>query len=255
MKKEIRIKNKKGKTIYAVIEWKSKKPGPLVVLCHGYRSFGGTPQVAKVARALREKGFTTVRLDATNSTGKSSGKLVDFTVGGYVQDIKQVVSHTLKYLNQKQYILVGYSIGGTAVTVIASRDRRISRLILQSPTYDVPAVFEMRDNFTLLLKQGWAFEYSTIQKKQVKIGIAVYNEARKYDMPKYVSKIECPVLMVYGSAEDPRILKLNRKFYSDLNTKIKNKLVIKGAGHTLHQDKDSKRLADGIIKWLNQKDK
>jgi pimeloyl-ACP methyl ester carboxylesterase len=252
VKEEIRIKNEKGKTIYAVLEWRGKSPGPLVILCHGFRSFGGTPQVVKVARKLREEGYSTVRLDATNSTGKSEGKLVDFTVGGYVQDIKLVVSYVLKHLKRKQYILIGYSIGGTAAVIIASRDRRISRLILQSPTYDLLAVFEMRDNFALLLKQGWAFEYSRIQKKQVKIGVAVYNESKKYNMPMHVRKINCPVLQIYGSAEDPRILKLNRKFYYDLNTKIKNRIVIKNAGHTLHQDRDSKQMANGIIKWLNK---
>jgi hypothetical protein len=252
MKKEIRIKNRKGKTIYAVIEWKGKNQGPLVVLCHGYRSFGGAPQVAKVARVLRQAGYTTVCLDATNSTGKSEGKLVDFTVGGYVQDIKQIVTYALKYLNQKQYILVGFSIGGSASVIIASVDRRVRQLILQSPTYDLRAVFEMRKNFSLLLKQGWASEYSRIQKKQVKIGIEVYNESIKYNMSEFVKNIKCPVLHVYGSAEDSRIKKLNEKFYKDLKTTKKKKLIINGVGHTFHMDRDSTKLSNGIIKWLDK---
>ena len=252
MKKLFNIKNRKGLTIRGIIEYQSEKHGPLIIMCHGYRVHRDQEQVKVPAAQLVKLGYTVVRIDATNSTGKSDGELIDFTVGGYIEDIKIVINYSLHLTKQKTLVLIGYSIGALACYIITSKDKRIKGLVLQGPVYDLGIRVEKHDYFKELKAKGWYDDYSGTLKRKIRMGIAKYNEGKKYKPKKYLTKISCLVLLMYGTKEEECNKKMINILYKKL--RIKDKMIkrVPGAYHTLRTKKVINFFVKEVLKWLNK---
>ncbi|MBU2228959.1 alpha/beta hydrolase [Patescibacteria group bacterium] len=249
MQKKFSIKNRRGLTIRGIIDWKGKSYGPLIILCHGLFGFVEKPNIKKVAKALVKTGYAVVRFDATNNVGKSQGRFEKFTVGGYIQDTKQVISYALKKLRTKEYSVVGFSIGAMPAYVIAANDKRMKHMVLQGPTYDLKYELERENNFLKLKEKGWAFKYSVGLKKNIKVGYELYREGIKYKVDPYLKKVGCPTLVVYGSKEHPGTQKNFRELYRQLKTK-KKRIILPNAPHTLVSNKNVGMFTEKSIKWL-----
>ena len=83
MQKKLIINNNNNQKIVGIMEWFGKNKGPLVILCHGFKGFMDQVQIRDTAKNIANAGYTTVRFDATNSIGKSEGRLMEFTTGGF----------------------------------------------------------------------------------------------------------------------------------------------------------------------------
>jgi len=252
MQKRFEVKNRKGLTIRGIIEWKKKQIGPLIILCHGLKASMDQPQIKETAKALIKAGYAVVSFDATNNVGKSQGNFINFTTGGYIQDAKRVVTYALQTTKQKEYIFVGFSIGAMASYIIASKDRRTKKLVIQAPVYNLKKILTRPYyNFPLWLKQGWIMLHSNYLNKDFKLGIKIYQEGIKYKVNQYLKKIKCPVLVIYGSKEDSESKKDFRKLFKVLQSE-KRKIVLPDTLHTLKTKRQINVFTDQIIKWLRK---
>ena len=77
MKKEI-IKNRKGQNVVVTVE-EHENQRELVFVMHGYSGAKEQPHIQTIADAFKEKEYTVVRFDTTNSVGESDGRLEDAT--------------------------------------------------------------------------------------------------------------------------------------------------------------------------------
>lgn len=251
MKKSFTIKNKKGFTIHGVIEYYGKKYGPVVLVCHGYKGFINQLQIKETANALAKEGFTAVRFDATNSTGKSQGPLVDFTVGGYIIDIKSVIDFILKKTKQDRVIFFGFSIAAMAGYIIASTNRKIKAQIMQGPPFDLS-----KGRISQVQKQmrekGYAVVYARSLKRNVRMGEKVLRQGLRYDVNKYLKKLSCPTLVLIGSKEERWNKELIKSGYKTIKTKNKKLAIIKGAHHTMRTKKELKPFIKEFITWLKE---
>ena len=252
MLKTFSIRNKHQQKIAGVMEWYGKKKGPLVILCHGFKGFMDQSQIKEMAKYLAKAGYTTVRFDATNSIGKSDGQLLNFTVGGFLNNLKLIIAYALKLTRQRNYALAGYSLGAMISYLIASKDKRVKCLILQGPTYNLK--FQLTKDFYSpeWKKRGWIFVYSNSKNRDYKVGFNFYQEGIKYNTKKVVKKISCPTTIIYGTNERQGYKKLFNKLFRDLKVKQKKKFVIPGAPHTLRKVRHIKQTGKVAAWWLNK---
>lgn len=253
MKKFFTIKNKLCQKIVGVIEWHGKTKGPLVILCHGFKGFMDQTQIKGVAEYLVKTGYTTVRFDATNSIGKSDGKLLDFTVGGYLNDLKAVVIYALKIIKRKGYALFGFSIGAMVSYLLASKYKKVRCLVLQGPTYSLKYALHKKEyNFPQWQKNGWITVHSNSKNRDYKVGFNYYKEGIKYNTKKAIKQVSCPTAIIYGTKEGNDKKKLFNHLYRDLKVRHKGKFVIQVAPHTLRKVKHIKQASKLAIGWLNK---
>jgi alpha/beta superfamily hydrolase len=251
MQKKFKIENRRGLRINGLIDWNGEDQGHLVILCHGLFGFVEKPIIKETTKALVKAGYTVVRFDATNNVGKSQGKFENFTVGGYIQDTKQVLSYALKDLNKNEYSIIGFSIGAMPSYIIGASDKRMKQMVLQGPTYDLKYELERKKSFLQLKEKGWAYEYSTGLKKNIKLGFGLYKEGVKYSVDKYLKKVTCPVLIIYGSGERTGSIKTFIKLYNKISSK-KKRIVIPGAPHTMKSKKDINQFTKKVVLWLKK---
>jgi len=249
MKKSFAIKNRKGLTIRGVVEWQGKKFGPLVIMCHGYKGFMAQQQIKYPATELVKNGYTVVRFDSTNGIGLSQGPLMDFTLGSYIQDIKSVIEFSLKKFKRRYYLFIGYSAGAMAGYIIGANDKRMEKLVLQGPVYNLKKVFKENRFFPFLEKRGWAIVYSESQRRNVRIGYDFYKEGIRYKSDKYLKKINCPTLVIYGGREKSSFKAGFNALFKRIKSE-KKKFIIPNAPHTLRKSIHLKIFTSTIIKWL-----
>ena len=106
------IKNRKGENVSVLVE-KSENQKGLAFIMHGLGGFKEQDHIAAFANAFKEKGFTVVRFDTTNTLGESGGKYEDATITNYYEDLEDVVIWAQEQeWYQEPFALSGHSLGG-----------------------------------------------------------------------------------------------------------------------------------------------
>ena len=114
------------------------RPGPGVILCHGFPigpldaqlSAGTFPQLMdRVASGLACVAMTF----NFRGCGDSEG---DFSLQGWVDDLRNAISHLESVSEPKGVILVGTNTGGSIAVCVGADDPRVSALGLLSPRAD-----------------------------------------------------------------------------------------------------------------------
>ncbi len=113
-------------------------PGPGVILCHGFpigpldarRSAGTFPEL--MDRAARELGCVTMTFNF-RGCGESEG---DFSLQGWVSDLRNAISHLIAVSAASSVILVGTNTGGSIAICVGADDPRVAAAALLSPRAD-----------------------------------------------------------------------------------------------------------------------
>ena len=122
--------------------------GPLartLVLCHGYGGDKDGRYLREIAATLVADGVAAVRFDFTNGAGESDGTISGASVGGYADDLDDV----LDYLSQQQRLrgsaiaIGGHSYAGMVVLVVAARRAEIAAVYFLAAVFDRTKEFDM----------------------------------------------------------------------------------------------------------------
>lgn len=111
---------------------------PGVILCHGFptgpldarQSAGTFPEL--VDRMANELSFTAMTF-TFRGCGTSEG---DFSLQGWVDDLRASIDHLIAEANPSSLYLVGTSTGGSIATCVGADDPRIRGVALLSPRAD-----------------------------------------------------------------------------------------------------------------------
>ncbi|HWL42940.1 MAG TPA: alpha/beta fold hydrolase [Ilumatobacter sp.] len=111
---------------------------PALILCHGFpigpldarRSAGTFPEL--VDRIAFEVGYPAMTFNF-RGTGTSTG---DFSLQGWVEDLRAAIDHLLRRAGVGSVVLVGTNTGGSLAVCVAADDPRVVAAALLSPRAD-----------------------------------------------------------------------------------------------------------------------
>lgn len=233
---KIFIRNRKKQKVVVVVE-ETKEAKGLAFVMHGLSGNKEQPHIVMMAEAFKEKGYTVVSFDTTNTFGESDGQYEDATVTNYYEDLEDVInwSKTQKWY-QEPFILAGSSLGGISVILYAQKyPQKIKglapcqtvisgRLSLETPKY--------LGKMESWEKTGWFEEKSSTSPTGIKrLKYFHIVDRLKYDVLLGVHKLTMPVLMVVGSKDDSTPYKHQKLLFDKLPGKKEIHLV-KDAPHT-----------------------
>lgn len=250
MQRAFSLTNNRGMTIRGTQEWYGSPHGTPVILAHGMIATHNQPQIREVAKMLARAGFVTFRFSATNNVGSSQGHLINFTVGGFVDDMRSVVEYALSESRHATCDVVGYSLGGMVATIVAADDARIKHVAVQAPTYDLKKEMERTTIFPPYRLLGWTLRYSHTLDRKFKLGFHFYEEGILYDMRQYVARLHAPTLIAYGTRDKY----LRHANFSQAFQRLggRKKIVrIPGAGHTFRRQTHIVQFADCVTNWFH----
>lgn len=250
------IKNRKDQNICVLVDETKNQKG-LAFVMHGLSGYKEEPHIIVFAEAFKEKGFTVVRFDTTNTFGESDGKYEDATATNYYEDLEDVITwaHGQPWY-QEPFVLAGHSFGGLCVTLFAEKYPEkvlalapISTVIsghlsMQTKKYSKEMVGEWR-------RTGWFEEKSVSRPSDIKRLPWSHMEDRlKYDTLPQAIKLTMPVLMIVGELDTSTPPEQQKMLYDTLLGK-KEFHIIKNSHHVFQGEEHLREIKDLFLQWID----
>ncbi len=141
------ITNRHGRRIVGLLD---APPGTApvartLVLCHGYGGDKDGRYLRQIAATLLAADVAVVRFDFTNGAGESDGALGGASVGGYADDLDDLLDFVRRQprLRESAIAIGGHSYAGMVVIVVGARRPDIAAIFFLAAVFDRTAEFDM----------------------------------------------------------------------------------------------------------------
>lgn len=248
------IKNRKNQNIVLILD-KPENPKGLAFVMHGLGGFKEQPHIETFASAFREKEYTVIRFDTTNTLGESDGNLIDATLTNYYEDLEDVIKWTeSQEFYQEPFVLCGHSLGAMSVALFAQKCPQKVKALAPTSVVVSGRLSEETPHFKKLGKvwhekgiREW--ESTTRPGVMKRLKWAYVEDRRKYDLLPEANKLTMPVLLIVGDKDDTTPLNHQELLYKELPGK-KELHVIKGAEHTFREKEHLNEIKEIFLKWI-----
>jgi putative redox protein len=221
-------------------------PGPAVILCHGFpiasldaqRSAGTFPEL--IDRISREIGCVAMTFNF-RGCGESEG---DFSLQGWVDDLRNAISRVLAETTSTGVILLGTNTGGSIAICVAADDPRVSAAGLLSPRADFDDWAEHPRRFL-----DHAREIGAIHNRQFPSSVEEWTREFRRFRPVASARrfAPRPLLVMHGEEDDSVPVSDARQLVNAHgNAELS---LFEGAGHRLRHDP---RAVAVLLGWLDR---
>lgn len=222
------------------------EPGPGVILVHGFpigpldaKSSGGTfPEL--MDRAARQLGCVAMTFNF-RGCGESEG---DFSLQGWVDDLRSAISYLLAISQPSSVILVGTNTGGSIAICVAADDPRVSASALLSPRADFD---DWAEHPRRLLEH--AREIGAIHDRRFPASVDEWSrEFRRFRPVASARRFSPrPMLVMHGEEDDSVPVSDARQLVNAHGSAELS--LFEGAGHRLRHDP---RAVAVLLGWLDR---
>lgn len=258
MDKEI-IQNRKGQNIAVIID-KSENEKGLVFIMHGFGGFKEQPYIQTIAEVFKEREYTVIKFDTTNTIGESDGKLELATLTNYYEDLEDVIKWSqLQEWYKEPFCLVGGSLGSFCISLYTENyPEKVKALAPISAVVSGELfikAFKAKESLEEWERRGYReWESSSLPGVIKRLNYSFVPDILKYDLLKKIKKIKVPVLLIVGENDEDTPLEHQKILYDALNTE-KELHIIKGAKHTFKEKihlNDLKVILNNWIKGIDR---
>lgn len=252
---KVTIKNRKDQKVVVVIE-ENQNPKGLAFVMHGLSGSKDQPHIAKFAEAFKNKGFTVVRFDTTNTYGESDGKYEDATTTNYYEDLEDVIAWAKKQNWYKDpFWLAGHSLGGISTILYAEKNPHEVKALAPISTV-VSGQLSAKQRGSEKMKQweenGFEEEKSGSIPGLIKRTPWSHMQDRlKYDVLPDANKLTMPVLLIVGEKDESTPQAHQQLLFDNLPGQ-KELHVIKGAPHTFRTPEELEEIKAIFEKWIDK---
>ena len=258
MEQKLFIQNRKNEKIAVIVDRTDDQRG-LVFVMHGLGGFKEQPHILAIAQAFKEKGFTAIRFDTTNTLGESDGSYEKATITNYYEDLEDVVAWAAaQEWYQEPFVLAGHSLGGICTALFA--ERHTEKVLAIAPISTVVSgellveaeKKEYPDWFAEWERTGWSEDESRSKPGVIKrLPWSHIVDRLKYDLLPEAKKLTMPVLLVVGE-EDTTTPPADVQTLYDALPGSKELHVILGARHTFRDEAHLKEIKELILVWIDK---
>jgi len=200
---------------------KNGKQKAILIFCHGYKGFKDWGCWNVLASHIAKEDFFFLKFNFSHNGGTMEQPIdfPDLNAFGEnnftkeLDDLENVISWITssenKYLseiNSQNIILVGHSRGGGIVTIKASEDKRITKVITLAGASDYKSRFPIGDELAYWRKERVAYVENARTKQKMPHFIQFYddfmsNEAR-LTISSAAQKMQIPHLIIHGTTDE-----------------------------------------------------
>jgi len=251
------IKNRKGQKIAVLIEQAEAQRG-LAFVMHGLGGFKTQVHIQAIGEAFKEKGFTVVLFDTTNTYGESEGAYEDATTTNYYEDLEDVIEWAkTQDWYQRPFVISGHSLGGICSILYAERHPQdVLAIAPISPVISGKLSLEAHERddpeyVSRWKETGWKEEEShSIPGLIKRLKWSHVEDRLKYDVLPDAKKLTMPVLLIVGEF-DVSTPPDHVKMLYDVLPGQKKFHVIKGAPHNFKTPEELRELKETIARWTD----
>lgn len=220
-----------------------------VLIIHGFA--GGTYDEEKLANFLERHAKLDVYSFTLPGHEKRTFKTVKYQE--WIKESEDMLNRLINY-GYKDIYLIGHSMGGVIATYLASKYKRVKKLVLAAPAFNY-LVANDESNAIEKMKKGMDAiknnDKDEILTRFLKLPLTSINEfvklVKKYK--KSYLEVKIPVLIVQGDMDTLVPLESSLNIYEELLSKKKKIVVLKNITHDIFRE-DSEEAFVEIEKFL-----
>ncbi len=235
------LKNAQGERLDCSFHAGRSDQKNLVVLGHGVTGNKDRPFLVAMAEGLNQSGLHVLRFSFSGN-GQSEGAFAESTISKEVEDLGAV----LDALGDYHLCYAGHSMGGAVGVIRASRDPRLRLLISLAGMVETKA-FAEREFSSVKPGEGFMWDNPACPLSQVYMD----DMNRIGSVADCAPRIHVPWLLVHGTADDVVPIQDSREIYQRANPP-KDLVELENADHVF-SDAHTPRMAETVVRWLNEK--
>jgi len=243
----ISFKNSRGDTLSGVLHHPAgTKTNGAVILCHGMESDKNSDKLVFLSQALAERGLLTLRFDFAY-VGESSGRFEDITYSGEVDDLKAAYA-LMQNRQPGKTALLGSSMGGSVALLFAAQEPTVAALVtVAAPVHpeNFPRRILTREQIHKWREQGF-----TIYNGQ-RLNVSLLEDLQRIDVPASARKINCPVLILHGDADEVVPVEEAYELHGCLPNS-KRLTILRGTDHRLSDPVILQSAITEALDWLTE---
>ena len=199
---------------------KNRQPKPIVVFCHGYKGYKDWGAFDQMAATFVSKGVFLVKFNFSHNGG-TPAQPIDFpdleafgqnNFTKELDDLTSVLDWLLvqepfsEEIDPQDITLIGHSRGGGIVTIKASEDTRVTRLVTWAAVSDYGARFPSGSPLAFWKKEGVAYVENARTRQNMPHYIQFYQNfienKDRLSIQKAAQKLCIPHLIVHGTSDE-----------------------------------------------------
>lgn len=241
----ISFPNSRGDTLVGVLHRPAgNNSAGAVILCHGMESHKNSEKLIFLGRELAQRGILALRFDF-RYVGESSGKFEDITYSGEVEDLRAAYE-LVRQRRDGKIAIFGSSMGGTVALIFAAAEPQVTAVAtLAAPLH--PEKFPSRVLSPAGL-QRWR-EHGFTHYNGQRLNLAMLEDLESIDVPGAATKIDCPVLILHGDADEVVPVAEAHELHGYLKNS-KRLSILKDADHRLSDRATMQRAMLEALDWL-----
>lgn len=220
-----------------------------VLIIHGFA--GGTYDEEKLANFLERHAKLDVYSFTLPGHKKRTFKTVKYQE--WIKESEDMLNRLINY-GYKDIYLIGHSMGGVIATYLASKYKRVKKLVLAAPAFNY-LVANDESNAIEKMKKGMDAiknnDKDEILTRFLKLPLTSINEfvklVKKYK--KSYLEVKIPVLIVQGDMDTLVPLESSLNIYEELLSKKKKIVILKNITHDIFREDSEKDFVE-IEKFL-----
>ncbi|SDR86708.1 putative redox protein [Formosa sp. Hel1_31_208] len=246
---KLHIENKKGIKLQAYLELPANQnPNYFAVFAHCFTCSSTLSAVKNISRSLTNHGFGVLRFDFTG-LGRSEGEFADSHFSANVYDLIAVNDYLIEHYKAPS-LLVGHSLGGAAVLVVASKLDNIKAVATIGAPSTVGHVKHLFSHGLEQVKEKGEVEVN-IGGRPFKINEEFVADFDKTDLPAIVKSLRKPLLILHSPIDTIVGVKNAHELYHNAHHP-KSFVSLDNADHLLSNAPDSSYVGDMIGTWVKR---
>ncbi len=215
-----------------------------VLIIHGFA--GGTYDEEKLANFLERHAKLDVYSFTLPGHEKRTFKTVKYQE--WIKESEDMLNRLINY-GYKDIYLIGHSMGGVIATYLASKYKRVKKLVLAAPAFNY-LVANDESNAIEKMKKGMDAiknnDKDEILTRFLKLPLTSINEfvklVKKYK--KSYLEVKIPVLIVQGDMDTLVPLESSLNIYEELLSKKKKIVILKNITHDIFREDSEKAFVE-----------
>jgi uncharacterized OsmC-like protein/fermentation-respiration switch protein FrsA (DUF1100 family) len=237
-----------GQTLSARIDLPATEPTAWAVFAHCFTCSKSSRAARFISSALAERGIATLRFDFTG-LGESEGELGATTFSHNVDDIV-AAADALRQAYRAPALLVGHSLGGTAVLAAADRVPEAVGVATIGAPFDPEHVTQLfGESLDEIESSGEAIV--DLGGRPFKIGKRFIDDLRNHCNAERLSKLD-KALVLFHSPQDDVVDIDNARLIYRAARHPKSFISLDGADHLLGRRSDGRYVADVLAAWASR---
>lgn len=250
MSKKIKYEflNKRGEKLAGSLEMPDKPTRAYVLFAHCFTCTKDIAAAARISRGLARQGFAVMRFDFSG-LGNSEGDFANTSFSTNVEDLI-LAANQLAITHQAPSLIIGHSLGGSAVLVAAGHIPSIQAVVTIAAPSDPAHINRHYEQEISKINQEGQAEVRLGGKPFI-ITKAFLADVSEQKLLAEVAKLKKPLLIFHSPVDEVVDIKHAKLIYQAAKHP-KSFISLEAADHLIRGKENSQYVADTIAAWASR---